>query len=141
MSGRENDGRAAEFRPFFAALQERRLAFPRCTSCTRFHWYPMKLCPSCRSADIGWEPVDGRGQLFSWTVVRHAFDPEGNAPDPPYVVGLVEFPDAQGIRLVTNLVETPVSALAIGLTVEPIFLAEKAGAWRVLFRAAKTEPP
>jgi len=109
-----------EFERFFDAVRGSRLAFPYCTACGRYHWYPMKRCPHCRSNDIEWRPVSGRGQLYSWTVVRHPFDP-ALAEALPYVVALIEFPDAPGIRLVSNLVDIDLDRLHIGMAVEPVY--------------------
>jgi len=110
-----------EFDGFFAALGHRALAFPCCAACGRFHWYPMKRCPHCGSGDIGWQEVGGEGEVFSWTAVRHAFDP-AYADRLPYVVALVEFADAPGVRLVTNVAADP-AALRIGMKVRPAFAA------------------
>lgn len=121
----------AEFRPFFAGLARGQLAFPRCADCGRFHWYPMQLCPFCRGASIAWEAVSGVGRVFSWTVVRHDFDPAFRAP---YIVALLEFADAPGVRLITNLVEIEVEDLAIGMAVAAVF--PTAGE-RVLFRPVR----
>ena len=128
---------AAEFQPYFAALARGELAFPRCADCGRFHWYPMILCPSCHGARIGWVAVSGLASLFSWTVVRHDFDPAiiGRfGLRTPYVVALLEFADAPGVRLISNLVDADLAALAIGMAVEAIFPADPG---RVLFRPAR----
>ncbi|MBM0205696.1 OB-fold domain-containing protein [Micromonospora sp. STR1s_5] len=119
MSAEMPETRPAEFEPFFAALRAGKLAFPRCSDCHRFHWYPMKMCPHCRSAELVWTPMTGHGRLFSWTVVRHPFD-SAQGPAPPFVVGLVEFEEAPGVRLVTNVVDSEASELAIGVDLEPV---------------------
>lgn len=110
-----------EFAGFFAALQRQALAFPHCPDCDRFHWYPMKRCPHCGSQAVEWREVRGEGEVFSWTAVRHAFDP-AYADRLPYVVALVEFPDAPGVRLVTNIAADP-DSLRIGMKVRPNFAA------------------
>jgi uncharacterized OB-fold protein len=79
----------------------------------------MKACPHCRSDAICWRRVDGTGSLYSWTTVRHAFDPAWR-DRLPYIVALVEFPDASGVRLVANVHADPES-LAIGMIVKPRF--------------------
>jgi len=108
-----------EFAGFFESLKQRALAFPHCADCGRFHWYPMKACPHCRSHAISWRRVDGAGTIYSWTTVRHAFDP-AYQDRLPYIVALVEFPDAPGVRLVANVAAAP-DTLAIGMTVKPRF--------------------
>lgn len=48
------DEQIPEFAPFWRNVAERRLCFPRCEACGRFHWYPLTRCPHCFSADIEW---------------------------------------------------------------------------------------
>jgi uncharacterized OB-fold protein len=122
-----------EFAGFFESARRGVLSFPRCGACARFHWYPMPLCPHCRSADVRWQAVSGRGELFSFTSVKHAFDPK-RADSLPYTVGLVTFPDAPGVQFITNIIDAPAEALAIGMPVEAVF--DRAGDGLVLFRPA-----
>jgi len=125
----------AEFQPFWAALKQGRIAFPRCRDCGKFHWYPMKRCPHCRSSAIEWQAVSGEGTLYSFTVVRYPFSPEFR-DKLPYVVALVEFADAPGVRLITNLIDTPLEDIRIGMTVQPIFPQGDEATPQVPFRAA-----
>lgn len=110
---------APEFRSILKSAEAGQICFPRCGDCHRFHWYPMPLCPHCRSAHIEWRPVQGPAQLFSWTVVRHPFDAK-LADMVPYVVGLVTFADAPGVRLITNIVDADAATLRIGMELEPV---------------------
>jgi uncharacterized OB-fold protein len=134
----ETDGanlRPPEFDGFFAHASNGRLAFPRCESCGCFHWYPMPRCPHCRSAEIAWQRIAGRGEIFSFTAVRHAFD-KSRRDQLPYVVALITFADAPGVRFITNIVEVDASKLAIGDVVEPVFPPADAKAPVILFRLA-----
>lgn len=123
-----------EFAGFFENAREGRLAFPRCRSCGLFHWYPMPRCPHCRSSAIDWIAVKPVGELFSFTRVKHAFDDSGRAL--PYVVALVTFLDAPGVRFITNMVQSDVEALTIGQPVEAVFASDGSGEPLVLFRPA-----
>ena len=126
-----------EFAGFFDSARRGVLSFPRCGACARFHWYPMPLCPHCRSADIRWQAVSGRGELFSFTSVKHAFDPK-RADNLPYTVGLVTFADAPGVQFITNIIDAPAEALTIGMPVETVF--NRADDGLVLFRPATPKP-
>lgn len=121
---------------FAVHLRQGRLSFPFCTTCDRFHWYPKPLCPHCRSAAIEWRAIAGPGEIFSYTVVRHAFD-ETWKSELPYVVALVTFADAPGVRLVTNVVDVVPDLVGIGAAVEPIFPDADDAETRVQFRLAK----
>jgi uncharacterized protein len=120
MSDNATNDILPEFAGFFDHARQQRLAFPYCRSCGQFHWYPMPRCPHCRGSDIEWRQVSGRGTLFSFTRVMHAFD-KSRADALPYVVALVEFADAPGVRLITNIIDSPHDELRIGQSVAPVF--------------------
>jgi uncharacterized protein len=90
---------------------------------------------SCRGHDITWRPIAGRGEIFSFTRVMHPFD-KSRVHTLPYVVALVVFADAPGIRLITNIVDGGSAELRIGLTVQPVFGTDKNGQPVVNFRPA-----
>ena len=110
---------AAEFRPFFEALAQGQIAFPRCKVCQRFHWYPLLACPHCGQRSIYWSPIAGNGRLYSWTTIHHAFSADP-PPTLPYVVGLVEFADAPGVRLITNIVGASPEQLFENMPLAPL---------------------
>jgi len=89
---------------FWEAAQRRRLELPRCRACSQLCWYPGEACRHCGSPDLEWQALSGRGRLFSWTVVHHAFLPQFAAQLPllPCLVALEEDPSA---RLVSRLVD------------------------------------
>ena len=130
MSGHEPP---REFAGFFDHARNGRLAFPRCRSCERFHWYPMPICPHCQSADIAWHPIAGRGEILSFTHVRHAFDRSRHGAL-PYTVALIVFPDAPGVQFVTNIVDATEEDIAIGRTVAPCFPVQEDQLPRVYFQ-------
>lgn len=125
-----------EFSGFAAAAREGHIAFPKCGRCGRFHWYPMPRCPHCRSADIAWQPVSGSAEVFSFTIVRYPFD-KRRAEGLPYVVALVTFVDAPGVRLITNIVGDDALDVAIGDRVEPVFASDDPSCAVVVFRRSK----
>lgn len=125
-----------EFAGFFDNVRQGRLAFPRCEACAQFHWYPMPRCPHCQSHRIAWSPVSGRGEIFSLTEVRHAFD-KSRRESLPYIVALLTFPDAPGVRLITNIVRAEYAGLRIGDPVEAIYPADASVSPIVLFTPAR----
>lgn len=127
---------APAFRPFWDGVAEGTLRFPYCGACRRFHWYPMPRCPHCGDQDIDWRAVGGPAEVYSWTVVRHAFS-EAVAGQVPYVVALVTFADAPGVRLITNLVDVATDDISIGMAVGPVFLANESGKGIVFFHPIK----
>lgn len=123
---------------FAENLHQGRLSFPFCKNCRLFHWYPKPLCPHCRTAATEWRAIAGPGEIFSYTVVRHAFDATWKS-ELPYVVALVTFTDAPGVRLVTNVIDVAPDAVRIGVAVEPVFPDAGDAETRIRFRLAK--PP
>lgn len=122
-----------QFQGFWRSLERNRISFPRCEDCGKVHWYPMPRCPHCLSDRLGWRAVEGGATLYSWTVVRRSFSPEFTAP---YVVGLVEFAEVPGTRLITNIVDAPEDALSVGMALTPIFLTTDRDVPAVHFRPA-----
>jgi uncharacterized OB-fold protein len=112
--------------PFWDGLREEKIVLQRCAACARYQWGPEHVCYDCGSFDVGWaeapRPADGsyRGAVFSWERVWHAVD-ASLAAVVPYVVVLVELPDAYGVRLIGNLVDPPDGPVRIGAGVSPVF--------------------
>jgi uncharacterized protein len=112
--------------PFWSGLREERIVLQRCPDCDTFQWGPEYVCYSCGRADLNWAEVPRaagglyRGLAYSWERVWHPVDPS-LAPVVPYVVVLVELPDANGVRLIGNLVDPPPAAVVIGAELVPVF--------------------
>jgi uncharacterized OB-fold protein len=105
---------------FWQGGADGRLHILRCAACS--HWiHPYAgRCPKCRSADIAPQPVSGRGTVAGFTVNHQAWVP-GVAT--PYVVAVVELEEQPDVRLMTNLPQTPIGQVRIGLPVKVYFEA------------------
>lgn len=99
-------------RPFWDAAARRELKLPRCGSCGTHRWPPGPFCPQCRSQEVEWAPA-GPAFLYSYTILRQ---PAADPADPVRVIvpGLVEFPQAGGLRIMAAIVDSPVESIAIG---------------------------
>jgi uncharacterized OB-fold protein len=91
-------------RGFWEATARGELRFPRCTSCGTFQWYPRARCRECRSSDFEWTLVAPHGTVFSYTIVRRPFL-DGADRATPFAVLQVQFDEAPGVTLVTNLAD------------------------------------
>jgi uncharacterized OB-fold protein len=100
--------------PFWDAAAQQRLTACRCASCAKFRMPPTPFCPACRSQTVAWPTLSGHATLYSFTVVRRAGLP-GMEAHIPFVPAIVALPDADGVRLVTNIIETPIAAIHIGM--------------------------
>ena len=93
----ETEGLSAEF---YALAAQGKLHVQRCKACGVHRHPPRFMCAECGSAQWEWAPVNGTGEVFSWTVTHKALDP-GWAPEAPYATLVVELDE--GARLIGGL--------------------------------------
>ena len=117
------DGLGAEF---WEAAKRHELLVQQCNACSGFQWGPEWICYQCHSYDLGYTKVSGRGRIYSWERVWHPVHPALNEGT-PYLVVLVELPDAENVRMVGNLLGVPTQDVVIGAEVEAVFEDHGAG--------------
>ena len=105
---------------FWAAVKRHELVVQRCNACQTFQWGPEWVCHHCHSFDIGWAQVSGRGRIYSWERPWHPVHP-ALVGQGPYLVVLVELPDADNVRMVGNLLGDPMQEVTIGSEVQAVF--------------------
>jgi uncharacterized OB-fold protein len=98
---------------FWEGLSAGTLSISRCTSCRRWQHPPQEMCRYC-GGPAAFEPVSGRGTVFSFIVVRQATVPGHLVP---YAVALVELDEQVDIR-VSGVVDAPVEHVRVGMPVE-----------------------
>ncbi|MBI4491760.1 MAG: Zn-ribbon domain-containing OB-fold protein [Chloroflexi bacterium] len=103
---------------FWEECRNHHLVLQRCGQCQRFRYFPRAICPTCMSDQYEWEPVSGRGSVYTYSVVERPPSPEF-AADVPYVVALVEL--AEGPRMTSNVVGCSPREVRIGMPVEVTF--------------------
>lgn len=106
--------------PFHEGKAKNELWVQYCTACEAYQWGPEWICNRCLAYDFEWRQVEPKGRIFSWERVWHPVHPD-LAEAVPYVVVLVELPDADGIRMVGNLLGEPEEEIVIGTEVEAVF--------------------
>lgn len=102
----------ADSQGFWDSLATGELAICRCTECRMWLHPPLERCRYC-AGETAFEPVAGRGTVFSYIVVRHPAVP-GHLP--PYVVALVDLEEPASIRL-TGILDVDPTAVHIGMSV------------------------
>ena len=107
-----------EMEPFFAAARERRLVVQRCTDCGALRFPARPRCSACLGKDVEWTPVSGKGEVFSYVVMHQAVHP-GFAAIAPYPVVVVQL--AEGVRMLSGIVDVPAADVRIGMPVEVTF--------------------
>ncbi|MBI2864813.1 MAG: OB-fold domain-containing protein [Chloroflexi bacterium] len=104
--------------PFYEGAKRHELVLQRCKTCGSFMW-PVKLrCDVCLNNDIEWAKVSGKGKLYSFAIMHQVYHP-GFTDKVPYNVATVEL--EQGIRIVSNVVDCPNSALSVDMPLEVTF--------------------
>ena len=130
--------------PFWEAAKRHELVTPRCGDCGHFRMPPTPFCPECRSQSVDWQVIAGNGVVFSYTVVTRAII-AGMEDDIPYVPAVIELPEAGGVRLISNIVDCPISVIEVGAACEVVWNDVAAGYTLPVFRllatlvAAKTD--
>lgn len=117
---------------FWTAGADGHLRFLRCGDCGYWIHPPGPICPVCHSKALAPEAVAGTAVLHTYTVNRQAWLP---GFDPPYVVAIVEFPEQEGLRLTTNLVNCALDDVRIGMPVRVVF-EQWDDVWLPLFEPA-----
>lgn len=107
-----------ENRFFWTSGRDGRLRFLRCGGCGYYLHPPGPLCPRCRGRELAPEEVSGRAVLHSFTVNHQPWAP---GPEVPYVIGLVELPEQEGLRLTTNVVNVDPGAVRVGMALRVVF--------------------
>ena len=117
---------------FWTAAAEGVLLVPKCNACSRTFWHPRPRCPHCGSTRVDWIRGTGNGTVHTFTVVRQSGDPYFKTKL-PYAVAMIELDE--GVRIMSNIVDTPLDVLCIGMRVEVLFEAAGGGIAIPLFRA------
>jgi uncharacterized protein len=114
--------------PFWEGCARGELRMQACGSCGRLRFPPRPMCPWCRSFEVEWRALSGRGRVWSFAVPHPPLLP-AYAEVAPYNVVVVELDEDPSLRLVGNLVEGPNAPLGgmdpatitIGEPVEVVF--------------------
>ena len=103
--------------PYWEGMAAGEIRLQQCSACKRYRHYPQLLCPHCHSWDWVAVPVDGRGEVHSWTVVHVTFVPEDPQPT-PYALVTVQLP--QGVRVLARMSDTQGLVLGRAVQVTPM---------------------
>ena len=102
--------------PFWDGCRQGRLRYQRCDRCGRAVFGPAPICPHCRTRTLSWHDSAGLGSVYSWTIAHRPMTPAFRTPYAAVIVQLDE-----GHHMVSNLVDTPVDGVRIGMRVQVAF--------------------
>lgn len=107
-------------KPFWDAAAEHRLVACRCGKCGTFRMPPSPFCHACQSQEVEWVQLSGEGRIYTYSIVDFPVIPQVK-DNLPYIPAVIEFPEADGVRLISNIVEAPVDAVKIGAEVSVLW--------------------
>jgi hypothetical protein len=104
--------------PWWEAAAQHRLVVQRCKSCGHTRLPPAPLCPECRSTDLDWLEVPGRGEVYTYTLVHRPMAADQKLP---FVIAVVALADSGGVRMISNVVGCDPAEVRIGMPVELVW--------------------
>ena len=106
--------------PFWDATRQHKLLVQRCQDCGYFNHPPRPACDACQSQQLQFEPVSGRGTVYSFTVM-HQPNIAGFEDQIPYVNIFVELDEQPLLFMVSHLLGSERDEVGIGGRVEAYF--------------------
>ncbi len=104
--------------PYWEGALRHELRYQTCNGCRATVFHPRSVCPYCLSEDLRWEVSQGKGRIYSFTVLHRAPNP-AYAAKLPYALGIVEV--EEGFHMFTEIVNCDLGSLAIGQPVRVVF--------------------
>jgi uncharacterized protein len=115
---------------FWTGGREGCLMISSCDDCGYLTHPSTPRCPSCFSEHVEPRAVSGRGTIYSFTINRQQWSPDLEVP---YVIAIVALEEQSSLRLLTNIVGSPVQDVAIGTPVQVEFV-ERGAAFPPVFK-------
>jgi uncharacterized OB-fold protein len=106
--------------PFWTGLREGLLKVQRNPRTGVYQFPPQWIAHDTQTFELDWVEVEPKGVIYSWTRVWHPVHPSLRDAC-PYIVVVVELPDAGGVRMLGNLLGDPRQEVEIGAPVEAVF--------------------
>ena len=108
-------------KPFWDAVNEKRLSVQNCTACDKLQYPPRQTCFACGSADnLGWKDVEGKGHVSTYIVIEDG-RLNRRMPDQPYNLALITLDQDTSVDFYSNLPGVPAYEVPVGAAVQVIF--------------------
>jgi uncharacterized OB-fold protein len=107
-------------KPFWEHAKNEVLALQRCQSCGHLQHPPYPTCTQCMGIALKFEPVEGKGKIYAYTIMYHTGD-KRFASAVPYASIIVELDAAPGALMAGNLLEAEYTEAKVGRRVEVLF--------------------
>ena len=106
-------------RPYWEFNRRHEFRLQKCSSCGTVRFPPRERCPNCLNPEATWEPMSGRGRVWSWVVMHQRYF-AGFKDELPYVVLWVQLDE--GPMMMSNLVDSDPARLRCDAAVEVTFV-------------------
>ena len=107
-------------KPFWDAVNERRLVVQHCKACGTLQYPPRAKCQDCGSEDYDWQQTSGKGHILSAATLMDSHLAY-MAQDQPHNIALVTLDDEPRINFFANLTGIKPEEVPIGAAVEVTF--------------------
>jgi hypothetical protein len=108
-------------KPFWDAVQEKRLVAQHCTACNRLQYPPRAACLDCGGNSLDWQEVEGKGHILTLGVLEDSHMPV-RAADQPLNLAVITLDQEPRINYYSNLPGSPVRQVPLGSAVEVTFV-------------------
>jgi uncharacterized OB-fold protein len=115
---------------FWDAAGEGQLLIKKCLACGEHYFVPRPFCAFCSSTDTQWVNASGRGEIYSFTLMRR----KGEIVSAPALVTLEEGPILQ-----TALIGGSPASYCVGLAVKLRFASSDHHPMTPFFEPAEAE--
>lgn len=102
--------------PYWNGCKEHKLKLPKCGDCQHYVELGASHCRHCLSQNIDWVAHSGKGKVYSFTIVRYPVIPSLQ-DSVPYVPAVIELEGVEGLRLISNVIDAPLSEIEVGRSV------------------------
>lgn len=100
-------------RDFWLATKDKKFTYQKCDDCSEVIFYPKSHCTGCTGTNLSWQTSQGKGTVYSFSVVRQSYHPFFRNKT-PYAVAWIDMDE--GPRILSNVigVEDPLTEVKIG---------------------------
>jgi uncharacterized OB-fold protein len=109
--------------PYWDGCKRKELLYQRCSSCGRGMPTPAPVCRWCLTETLEWTKSEGRGRIYSYSIV---WRPQSAVFTTPYAPAIVEL--TEGFQVLSNIIGCDCEELAVGMPVEVTFHEIRDGA-------------
>lgn len=100
-------------KPFWDAVNERRLVAQHCVDCSNYQHPPARTCVQCGGSKLEFRPLSGKGTIYTLQVM-HDTRVRLLQEYQPLIIATIEAVESPNVSFLTNLPGTAAQEVAIG---------------------------